>query len=134
LTVKPVIARLARIRRTSTTNTYPDIHAGILLGHRNANYGPGRSALGFGITRRLSGSHAAGAITVTATTGFPNSGHLILDDQSFVSYSGTTATTFTGVTLVSGASIPGSISELRLLRPRAHEMRVTKGRKSRRKI
>lgn len=134
LTVKPVIARLARIRRTSTTNTYPDIHAGILLGHRNANYGPGRSALGFGITRRLSGSHAAGAITVTATTDFPSSGHLILDNQSFVSYSGTTATTFTGVTLVSGASIPGSISELRLLRPRAHEMRVTKGRKSRRKI
>lgn len=133
LRVRPVISKLARTK-TSALNTGSDIHAGVLLAHRNSGYGAGRSALGFGITPRISGTHAAGAITVTSTDGFPDSGHLIIADQSFVSYSGRTATTFTGVTLVSGAAIPGTASEVRLLRPRAHEMRTTKGRKIRRKI
>ena len=59
---------------------------------------------------------------------------MILDDQSFVSYSGKTATTFTGVSLVSGAAIPSTIATMRMLRPRAHEMRTVKGEKIRRKI
>ena len=133
LTIRPVGLRLDRAR-TSATNVAPDLHGGMLLAHRNASYGAGRSALGFGVTRRISGTYSAGAITVSSTDAFPSSGHLILDDQSFVSYSGTTATTFTGVSLVSGASIPASVGELRLLRPRAHEMRVNKGLKKRRKI
>jgi len=106
----------------------------MLLAHRNSGYGSGRSALGFGITKRISGTHAAGAITVASTDGFDSSGHLIIADQSLVSYSGKTATTFTGVTLISGAAIPGSAAEVRMLRPRAHEMRTTKGRRIRRKI
>ena len=133
LTVKPVISTLARTK-TSAGNASPDIHAGFLLGHRNAGYGAGRSALGFGVTRRIGGTHSAGTITVSSTDGFADSGHLILDDQSFVSYSAKTATTFTGATLISGATIPPTISELRMLRPRAHEMRTVKGRKIRRKI
>jgi len=133
LRVRPVISKLARTK-TSASNTGVDIHAGMLLGHRNSGYGAGRSALGFGITKRISGTHSAGAITVASTTGFADSGHLLLDNQSFVSYSAKTATSFTGVTLISGASIPASISEIRMLRPRAHEMRTTKGQKIRRKI
>ena len=133
LRVRPVITKLARTK-TSALNTGSDIHAGVLLGHRNSGYGAGRSALGFGITPRISGTHAAGAITVSSTTGFADSGHLILDNQSFVSYSGRTATSFTGVTLVSGAAIASPIAEIRMLRPRGHEMRTVKGRKIRRKI
>lgn len=133
LNVRPVIHQLARTR-TSADNTYPNIHAGLLLGHRNSGYGAGRSALGFGITPRINGTYAAGAITVSSTTGFADSGYLILDDQSFVSYSGKTATTFTGVSLISGASIPATIGAMRMLRPRAHEMRNTKGLRIRRKI
>ena len=87
LRVRPVISKLARTK-TSALNTGSDIHAGVLLAHRNSGYGAGRSALGFGITPRISGTHAAGAITVTSTDGFPDSGHLIIADQSFVSYSG----------------------------------------------
>lgn len=133
LTVRPVIDKLTRTR-TSAVNTGSDIHAGILLGHRNNGYGAGRSALGFGITKRISGTHAAGAITVTSTAGFADSGHLILDNKSFVSYSGRTATTFTGVSLVSGVAIASPIAEIRMLRPRGHEMRTVKGKKIRRKI
>lgn len=133
LRVRPVIGKLARTK-TSALNTGSDIHAGMLLAHRNSGYGSGRSALGFGITKRISGTHAAGAITVASTDGFDSSGHLIIADQSLVSYSGKTATTFTGVTLISGAAIPGSAAEVRMLRPRAHEMRTTKGRRIRRKI
>ena len=133
LRVRPVITKLARIR-TSAVNTGSDIHAGMLLGHRNSGYGAGRSALGFGITPRINGTHAAGAITVATTAGFADSGHLILDNKSFVSYSGRTATTFTGVSLVSGAAIASPIAEIRMLRPRGHEMRTVKGKKIRRKI
>ncbi len=133
LRIRPVIGKLARTK-TSATNTGSDIHAGMLLAHRNSGYGSGRSALGFGITKRISGTHSAGAITVASTDGFDSSGHLIIADQSLVSYSGKTATTFTGVSLVSGAAIPGSAAEVRMLRPRAHEMRTTKGRRIRRKI
>ena len=133
LSVRPVITTLARTK-TSATDTFPDNHGGVLLAHRNSGYGSGRSALGFGITPRINGTHSGGTITVTSTDGFADSGHLILDNQSFVSYSGRTATTFTGATLVSGAAIPSPIGEIRMLRPRAHEMRTTKGRRIRRKI
>jgi len=133
LDVRPVISKLTRTK-TSATNTGVDIHAGVLLGHRNNGYGAGRSALGFGITPRINGSYAAGAITVTSTDGFADSGHLILDEQSFVSYGAKTATSFTSVTLISGAAIPSTIGALRMLRPRAHEMRTTKGLRIRRKI
>lgn len=133
LSVRPVITTLARTK-TSAINTFPDIHGGVLLAHRNAGYGGGRSALGFGITPRINGTHAGSTITVTSTDGFADSGHLILDNQSFVSYSSKSATQFLGVTLISGAAIPSPIGEIRMLRPRAHEMRTVKGKKIRRKI
>ena len=137
MTVRPILPKLARLRPSSTSvvESTPDIHAGFILAHRNADHGAGRSALGLsGVTRRINGTHSGGTITVTSTDGFPSSGHLILDNQSFVSFSGKTSTTFTGATLVSGASIPATISEMRLLRPRGHELRTVKGRKIRRKI
>jgi hypothetical protein len=133
LNIRPVSAFLTR-SLTTALNTSPDIHAGVLLGHRNADYGAGRSALGFGVTPRTNGTFAVTTITVADTTGFGDSGHLILEDQSFVSYSAKTPTTFTGVTLISGATIPAIIGELRMLRPRAHEMRNNKGLRIRRKI
>ena len=134
LRVRPVITKLARTK-TSALNTGSDIHAGMILGHRNNGYGAGRSALGFGISPRIpSTAVAAGAITVTSTTGFADSGHLILDNKSFVSYSSKSATQFLGVTLISGAAIPSPIGEIRMLRPRGHEMRTVKGKKIRRKI
>tara|TARA_R100000406_G_scaffold9890_5_gene6539 strand:- start:362 stop:2059 length:1698 start_codon:yes stop_codon:yes gene_type:complete len=133
LRVRPVITKLARIR-TGDDGAGSDIHAGMLLGHRNSGYGAGRSALGFGITPRINGTHALGAITVATTAGFADSGFLILDNKSFVLYSGRTATTFTGVILVSGAAIASPIAEIRMLRPRGHEMRTVKGKKIRRKI
>lgn len=134
LTVRPVIDKLPRVNANTEINTGQDIHAGMMLGHRKIGYGAGRSALGFGITPRINGTHAAGAITVTSTAGFADSGHLILDNKSFVSYSGRTATTFTGVSLVSGVAIASPIAEIRMLRPRGHEMRTVKGKKIRRKI
>lgn len=134
LTLRPVIDRLTRAKTTAGLNTYPNIHAGLLLAHRNTNAGPTRSALGFGYSPRINGTHAGSTITVTSTSGFADSGHLILDNKSFVSYSGKTATTFTGVTLISGATITSPIAEMRMLRPRAHEMRTTKGTTTRRKI
>ena len=134
LTVRPVIDKLTRVR-TNATNTGKDIHAGMILGHRNSGYGAGRSALGVGVSPRIpSTAVAVGAITVTSTAGFADSGHLILDDKSFVSYGSKSATQFLGVSLVSGAVIPSPIGEIRMLRPRAHEMRTVKGKKIRRKI
>jgi hypothetical protein len=135
LTVRPVIDKLPRVNANTGINTGHDIHAGMILGHRNNGYGAGRSALGFGISPRISSTAvAAGAITVTSTTGFADSGHLILDNKSFVSYSSKSATQFLGVTLISGAAIPSPIGEIRMLRPRGHEMRTVKGNKIRRKI
>lgn len=47
----------------------------------------------------LSAAASAGAatLTVTSTTGYPSSGSLYIDDSDLVTYTGTTATTFTGV-------------------------------------
>ena len=64
LTVRPVIDKLPRVNANTEINTGQDIHAGMMLGHRKIGYGAGRSALGFGITKRISGTHAAGAITI----------------------------------------------------------------------
>lgn len=115
-------------------NTGNDIHSGFLIGHRGYDTGnfAARGALGTGLTPRITGSHSSGTITVSATTGFPTSGHLMMrkttTDAVHVVYTGKTNTTFTGVSLQapSGGSIPTGTCDLTLLRPKAHEIGVVK--------
>jgi len=114
------------------TDTGDDAHSGFLIGHRNYDIGnaTGRSAIGTGLTPRLAGgSHSSGTITVSSTTGFPNTGYLIVNEAIHIQYTGITSTTFTGATVQapSGASIPSSGLSIRLFRTRGHEMRTVKG-------
>jgi len=125
------------------TDTDNDIHSGFLVGHRNYDGGnaAGRSAVGTGLTPRLTGatysSANTGTITVSSTAGFPDTGYLVINEnvlrnQRFVKYeSKATSTTFTGITVQapSNASIPASpdLLDVRLLRSRGHEMRTVKG-------
>ena len=120
------------------SNAGEERHSGFMIGHRHndmMNYS-GRSAIGTGLTLRLSGGTSdmsAGIIGVSSTTGFPSSGHLIIEDDSAslsvqVSYGGKTSTTFTEVRMVApiGASISTSGLRVRLHRTRGHEMRNIK--------
>jgi len=123
-------------------NTGNEVHSGFLIGHRGVNIGDsaGRSALGTGLTPRITGSNNAGTITVSSTSGFPSSGHLMMrkttTDAVHVAYTGKTSTTFTGVTLQapSGGSIPTGSCDITLLRAKSHEIGVVKNIPVRRKI
>lgn len=67
----------------------------------------------------------SGTITVTSTAGFPTSGHLIVDTSNgsiystgaVVAYTGTTATSFTGVSLVSGSGTLGGGHDVEAVQP-----------------
>jgi hypothetical protein len=119
-----------------------DRHSGFLIGHKGVNAGDsaGRSALGTGLTPRITGSNNAGTITVSSTSGFPSSGHLMMrkttTDAVHVAYTGKTSTTFTGVTLQapSGGSIPTGSCDLTLLRVKSHELGVVKNIAIRREL
>jgi len=123
-------------------NSGNDMHSGFLIGHKGVNAGDsaGRSALGTGLTPRITGSNNAGTITVSSTDGFPSTGHLMMrkttTDSVHVSYTGKTSTTFTGVTLQapSGGSIPTGTCDITLLRAKSHEIGVVKNIPVRRKI
>ena len=141
-------ATLPRARSTSSagddstltlSDSGTDKHSGFLIGHRKYSQGEGsgRSAIGTGLTPRLTGgTYDSPNIVSVDTTGFPSSGNLILNDVSHVSYTGKTSVTFTGVSLQAGAAIPtgtGALS-IRLLRSRGHEIGNTKGKTLRRKL
>jgi len=139
------VARLSTDTTITHNNTSPDVHAGVLLGHRGVGgENPARASIGNGYTKRSSGTFAGTTITVADTTGFPSSGQLVcvqitsapLYNVATVSYTGKTATTFTGVSIVapSGGTIPATITELKLLRPRAHEVRTSKTMMKRRRL
>ena len=128
------------------SNAGEERHSGFMIGHRHndmMNYS-GRSAIGTGLTLRLSGATSdmgAGIIGVSSTTGFPSSGHLIVEDDGGgspisvqVSYGGKTSTTFTEVRMVApiGATISTSGLRVRLHRTRGHEMRNIKSASTRR--
>ena len=118
------------------TNTVPDLHAGFLLGHRGSDHGAaaGRSAVGTGVTPRTAHTGLTSTtLAVTSTTGFPSSGHLIIEESIHATYTGKTATTFTGISVLApnGGSI-GSSGSVRLLRPRSHEIRTVKSKPRRR--
>jgi hypothetical protein len=123
-------------------NTGKDMHSGFLIGHKGVDIGDsaGRSAMGTGLTPRTTGSHNAGTITVSSTSGFPSSGHLMMrkttTDSAHVAYTGKTSTTFTGVTLQapSGGSIPTGSCDLTLLRAKSHELGVVKNVAVRRRL
>ena len=133
------------------SNSGTDKHSGFLIGHRkySEGEGSGRGAIGTGLTPRLTGgTYDSSNIVSVDTTGFPSSGDLILsetdapgislgeNDISHVAYTGKTSTTFTGVSLQAGATIPtgtGALS-IRLLRDRGHEIRNTKGKQIRREL
>lgn len=133
--VKSIATKMARINSDPSDitliDTGTDVHSGFLIGHRNYDTGnaSGRSALGTGLTPRLTGGSFTGStLTVSSTAGFPSAGHLIVNDTIHVQYTGKTGTTFTGVTVQapSGATIPGSGLTVRLFRTRGHEMRTVK--------
>ena len=130
-------------------NSSPNVHSGVLLGHRGVGgENPARSAIGNGYTPRRGGvfSSGTGILTIISgggTTGFPNTGVLVLTNifgstynVATVSYTGKTPTTFTGVSIIApaGGTIPSTISEVKLLRPRAHEVRTTKTTMRRRRL
>tara|TARA_B100000287_G_scaffold335255_1_gene320701 strand:- start:2309 stop:4099 length:1791 start_codon:yes stop_codon:yes gene_type:complete len=139
LTTRRVAVNKSRLNSSidgfTFANTGNEMHSGFLLGHRGVDIGDsaGRSALGTGLTPRTTGSHNAGTITVSSTSGFPSSGHLMMrktaSDAAHVAYTGKTSTTFTGVTLQapSGGSIPTGSCDLTLLRAKSHEIGVVKG-------
>ena len=139
-------ARLTTDATITHANLSPNTHAGFLIGHRhNDMTGASRGAIGSGFSKRLQGDLTAPTtITVsTITDGFPTAGHLTLTfisgatySVATVAYTAKTATTFTGVTIVapSGGTIPANISEIKLLRPCAHEMRAVKTLKKTRRL
>ena len=110
-------------------------HSGFLIGHRAYDVGnaPSRGGLGVGVAPRTSGSISSTTLTVTSTTGFPSTGHLLMRKTTSVAahvvYTGKTSTTFTGVSLQapSGGSIPTGTCEITMLRAKSHEVGVVKG-------
>lgn len=142
MNTRRVSSKIIRSRTTMTELDYiaPNIHAGMLLGHRNIasnGFGATRSALGVGWSRRVPGTLSGNQI-IADITDFPtDTGVLILDNQSVVEYTGVATSPsprFTNVTLISGAAIPASIGEIRLARTRSHEMRYVKSVTKRRMI
>jgi hypothetical protein len=118
----------SQITLNETTN---DIHSGFLIGHRLPDAGDAvsRSAIGTGLTPRLTGASFSGStLTVSSTAGFPSAGQLVVNDTRHVAYTGKTSTTFTGVSVLAptGASIPANNLTVRLLRGRGHEMGTVK--------
>ncbi|MBT4407295.1 MAG: hypothetical protein HOC79_05415 [Euryarchaeota archaeon] len=143
------IVRITADATITHANLSPNTHAGFIVGHRHADMtGASRSAIGSGHSKRISGTYGAGTITVADTTGFPAA--TVADPQyltltyisgatysvATVSYTALAATTFTGVSIVapSGGTIPATISEIKLLRPRGHEMRTVKTLKKTRRL
>jgi len=140
---RTVAVNTPRVRSGVTGITFPvttkDRHSGFLIGHRGYDTGnaAGRGAMGTGLTPRTSGSINSTTLTVTSTTGFPSTGHLLMRKTSSVAahvvYTGKTSTTFTGVSLQapSGGSIPTGSCDITLLRPKSHEIGVVKGLQTR---
>ena len=128
-----------RVKSTYTNhallNKDANIHSAFIIGHRGATSGdnPARSAIGVGLTKKTAHTGlAAGTLTVTSTTGFPATGHLIVEGNKHISYTGKTATTFTGVTAHVGTV--GGSGTVQLIRPRSHEIGTIKGRRRRRRL
>ena len=143
--VRSVIGSIARETPPTTIaspNTGADIHAGFIIGHRHADMtGATRSAINGGYSKRIESSSSFTSTTITvatnATVGFPTAGKLTINDTVTVAYTGTTSTTFTGVSIIapsSGVAIPSSILQIKLLRPRGHEIRTVKSLKRRRRL
>ena len=141
--------RLTTDATITHNNSSPNVHSGVLLGHRGVGgENPARSAIGNGYTPRRGGVYSSGTNILTTTsgggtTGFPNTGVLVLTyisgatyNVATVAYTGKTATTFTGISVVApnGGTIPSIISEVKLLRPRAHEIKTSKTTKIGRRL
>ena len=123
-------------------NTGADIHAGFIIGHRHADMtGASRGAIGSGYSKRIVSASSFSSTTITvasnATDGFPTTGKLTVNDTLTVAYTGITSTTFTGVSVIApsiGTAIPSSITQIKLLRPRGHEMIPVKSLMKRRSL
>tara|TARA_R100000008_G_scaffold37057_1_gene21096 strand:+ start:8982 stop:10772 length:1791 start_codon:yes stop_codon:yes gene_type:complete len=131
-TVSSAIARSNSVTSGITlSDIAPDTHSRFIISHRNYSIGDNscRSAIGTGGTPRTTHSGIAGStLTVASTSGFPSTGELVIEDKIHASYTGTSSTTFTGVTIrapSSGTSI-GSSGSVRMLRVRGHEMGCNK--------
>ena len=112
-------------------STTPDVHSRFIISHRDISMGdnPCRSAIGTGGTPRTPHTGIVGStLTVTSTTGFPSTGEIVIEDKIHASYTGTSSTTFTGVTIraPSSGTAVGSSGSVRMLRVRGHEMGCNK--------
>ena len=125
------------------TNTRGEIHAGFIIGHRNTDANnTTRSAIGSGYMQRRTGVYSSGTGILTTTSGngttgfYPTEGFLIINDSITIQYTGTTATTFTGISVVapSGGTIPSGPFEVKSLRARGHEIGTVKALKQRRRL
>ena len=140
--VSSLAQRLTVDHSITNLNTGADIHAGFIIGHRHADMtGASRGAIGSGYSKRIVSASSFSSTTITvasnATDGFPTAGKLTVDDTLTVAYTGITSTTFTGVSVVapsSGTAIPSSIAQIKLLRPRGHEMIPVKSLMKRRSL
>jgi hypothetical protein len=148
---RSVLGSATRITTDATItppNTGSDIHSGFIIGHRYTDMGgASRSAIGSGYSKRITSASTFATTTITvaanATDGFPSAGYLTLTyisgatySVATVAYTGKSTTTFTGVTIVapSSGTIPANITEIKMLRPRGHEIRTVKSLKRRRRL
>ena len=157
-------ARLTTDSTITHANVSPNVHAGFIVGHRHADMtGASRGAIGSGYSKRITSASSFSSTTITvatnATDGFPTAGNLTLIyinrgslvtsgvrgyqsggtltySVATVAYTGKSATTFTGVSILapSSGTIPANITEIKLLRPRGHEMRAVKTLKQVRRL
>lgn len=108
------VALAIRRRRSASGSTWGDL-LDERMGAGNWSYyeGPGdyqvTVTLPYGAQTTLTGAHTlpVATITVASTTGFSNSGQIIINSQT-VSYTAKTSTTFTGCTGGTGTQANGS--------------------------
>jgi len=111
-------------------------HAGFIIGHRTlTSNNTARGAIGVGASYSTytNGSLNAGTLTVDDTSRFPSSGSIMVVSPEatkslLISYTGKTATTFTGCTPAGPVTFT---SDARVIyaRPRSHETRMCRARR-----
>tara|TARA_R100000406_G_scaffold55669_2_gene38119 strand:- start:9838 stop:11610 length:1773 start_codon:yes stop_codon:yes gene_type:complete len=112
-------------------------HAGFIIGHRTTTVNDtARGAIGVGASRSTKtngGLTAGGVLTVDSTTDFPTSGTIMVVSPEAtkartLTYTGKTATTFTGCAPASAITY-STDARVIYARPRSHEMRMCRGKR-----
>ena len=112
-------------------------HAGFIIGHRTTTVNDtARGAIGVGASRSTKtngGLTGGGVLTVDSTTDFPTSGTIMVVSPEAtkartLTYTGKTATTFTGCAPASAITY-STDARVIYARPRSHEMRMCRGKR-----